>query len=322
MSQKSRFRPASIPAAFVRAARRVWDHPAARLLLSGAALAGAAWLIWRDLKGVDPATILVAMGAVSPWALGLAMVMTAASHMCLAIVEWFALRGVGRPAPLAPTLRRGFIANAFSSLVGFGPASGTALRMRIYAGTGLTPKVVAELVLLTTSATYLAGVVTLGLSLLAAPSGLALAIGAPRGAVWALAFPLLAPAGLWFTVLRRRGDEGSAPLTRRDRVLALSAGLGDWLTSGAALFVLGGATLDALPRFLAVFCLGSLLGGLAGVPGGIGILEATVLRLGGSAQLHVAAAALILYRVIYLLGPAVVAALVLAVGQARRLRRR
>lgn len=319
MTEKSRPTPPPILAGLAQAAQRVWDHPAVKLLLSGAALAGAGWLIWRDLNGVDPAAILSAIGSVSPGAIGLAVAMTAASHACLAVVEWYALRGVGRPAPLAPTLRRGFLANAFSSLVGFGPASGTALRMRIYAGTGLTPKVVAELVLLTTSATYLAGVVMLGLSLLAAPPGLALALGAPRGAVWALALPLVAPAGLWFTLLRRRGAEGPAPLTRRDRALALSAGLGDWLFSGAALFVLGGASLDAFARFLAVFCLGSLLGGLVGVPGGIGILEATVLRLGGSAQLHVAAAALILYRAIYLLGPAAVAALVLALRQARRL---
>lgn len=322
MPEKSRLKPPSMLARLARTARRAWDHPAAKLLISGAALAGAGWLIWRDLSGVDPAAILAAMGAVSPWMIGLAVAMTAASHACLAIVEWFALRGVGHPGPLAPTLRRGFLANAFSSLVGFGPASGTALRMRIYAGAGLTPKVVAELVLLTTSATYLAGVVALGLSLLAAPPGLALALGAPRGAVWALALPLLAPAGLWFVLLRRRGDRGAAPLTRRDRTLALAAGLGDWLFSGAALFVLGGAGLDAFPRFLAVFCLGSLLGGLSGVPGGIGILEATVLRLGGGAQLHVAAAALILYRAIYLLGPAVVGVLILAVGQARRLGRR
>ena len=63
----------------------------------------------------------------------------------------------------------------------------------------------------------------------------------------------------------------------------------------------------AFPAFLAVFCLGSLLGGLAGVPGGIGVLEATVLGLHVGSLPHASVAALILYRAVYLLGPAAVA---------------
>lgn len=90
-----------------------------------------------------------------------------------------------------------------------------------------------------------------------------------------------------------------------DRLAALGAGLGDWVFFGSALFVLTSASLGDFPAFLAVFCLGSLLGGLTGVPGGIGVLEATVLGLHVGSLTHVTVAALILYRFIYFLGPAV-----------------
>ena len=72
-----------------------------------------------------------------------------------------------------------------------------------------------------------------------------------------------------------------------------------------------------LAPFLAGFCLGSLIGSLAGIPGGVGVLEATVLRYGGGAA-HETAAALILYRAIYFLGPLAITAAGLVVEQARR----
>ena len=79
--------------------------------------------------------------------------------------------------------------------------------------------------------------------------------------------------------------------------------------SGAGLFVLSRFVLSpnelgAFSSFMAVFCLGSLVGSVSGVPGGLGVLDAVMLRLQtGRHHVHETAAALILYRVIYFLGP-------------------
>lgn len=87
--------------------------------------------------------------------------------------------------------------------------------------------------------------------------------------------------------------------------MGLLAGLGDWLFSGAALFILlPTPELAVFPTFLAAYVAGSLLSAATGVPGGIGVFEAIVLALATLfAQVHETAAALLLYRCIYSLGP-------------------
>ena len=214
-----------------------------------------------------------------------------------------------------------FAANALSSLVGFGPASSTALRIKLYGSTLATPAEIAQLVVLYTAATYLAGIVSLGLCVAAAVTPIAAAVRLPPSAMGLVATGLMAPAALWF-VLFRRSRRGRPAPDLIARSTALGAGVGDWIFSGAALFVLTSAAPAAFPAFLAVFCLGSLLGGLAGVPGGVGVLEATVLGLHVGSLPHASVAALILYRAVYLLGPAVVAVVGLSgrrlVGALRR----
>jgi uncharacterized membrane protein YbhN (UPF0104 family) len=74
---------------------------------------------------------------------------------------------------------------------------------------------------------------------------------------------------------------------------------------------------------MSVFCLGSLIGSVSGVPGGLGILEAVMLGLQTRRHhVHETAAALILYRAIYFLGPLVVTGLVWSALQASKLARR
>lgn len=124
----------------------------------------------------------------------------------------------------------------------------------------------------------------------------------------------MTPAALWFLAFRRSrpawlGGGTAAPPSGKTRAMALGVGLGDWLTSGAALFVLvPHPTLSGLAVFLVVFVLGSLISAASGVPGGIGVFEAIVISLTPLvAQTHETAAALLVYRLIYSLGPAALA---------------
>jgi len=294
---------------------RVFASPFVKIAIAALVLAAAIWLIRTELRAVKLSAIVVALRATPAWAVALAAIFTAGSYACLATVEWSVWRLIGRPQPPVQTAQRSFFANSLSSLVGFGPASGTALRLRVYASAKLSPAEIAELVFLYTAATYVAGVVTMGVCVLAAIRPLSAALSAPWWAIGLGGAMLIAPASLWF-LLFRRGRRGGAAPGKVSRLLALGAGLGDWVFSGIALFVLTSGDPGALPSFLAIFCLGSLLGGLAGVPGGIGVLEATVLGLHVGSLGHTTAAALILYRAIYLLGPASITLIALA---ARRL---
>jgi|GEM_PF-1282652 uncharacterized membrane protein YbhN (UPF0104 family) len=286
------------------------------------ALALAVWIARKALAEIDPRVLLHALETTPPLAILACLLLTIVSYACLAIQEWYALRVVRRPQRLAPTAATSFAGHVLSSFMGFGLATGAAVRLRLYRWARLGPRKTAALSLICSLANYLSGVVTIGLCLMAAPGPAAAGLGWPPGLVLALGFALLTPSALWFVLFPERSHrQGPSRLDAGSRLYALVMGVGDWITSGAALFVLSPHPLTDLAPFLAVFCLGSLIGSLAGIPGGVGVLEATVLRYGGGVAGE-AAAALILYRAIYFVGPLGITAAGLLVEQVRRRARR
>ncbi len=285
----------------------------ARLVLNLLLLALAVWLIRKSLAEVSLREILTALATTPARAVGLSVLFTALSYGCLAGVEWSALKLLGKPLPMRTAAGASFSANAFSLTVGLGMASGAAVRLGIYGGEGLKAARVGKLVLVLSGSTFLSGVIGEGLATLADPKVLAGVLGWPAAGAAALGAVLLAPAALWFLVLR--GRRRRRRLGPSARAAALAAGLGDWVFSGAALFVLASGAPADFPRFMAIFLLGSLITSIAGTPGGLGVLDATVLSLKAVEHTHAMAAALILYRVIYFLGPLAISA---AAAAARR----
>jgi uncharacterized membrane protein YbhN (UPF0104 family) len=292
--------------------RRLWDAPARKVIVAIAALAAAAWLIRNELRGWTWALFVQALRA-TPWqALAAAAALTPLSYVCLAITEWYSLQSLGHRQSWRRAGAVAFISYAVSNSLGFSWATGTAARLRLYTGWGLSPAEVAAVALVAGTAVSLSGVVSTGLGLLASPRLFAEAFHSPRWVIAGLGIVLLAPGILWFTVLRGPRNRGQPhakrPLgafSRTGRAFALAAGIGDWVLSGAALYVLlPNPTPAAFPSFLAVFVLGSLVSAATGVPGGVGVFEAVVIGLTTVlARAHETATALILYRAIYSLGP-------------------
>jgi len=245
---------------------------------------------------------------------------TAASYACLTVQEWVALRYIGRPMPLRRMLLPSLGSNAIASCLGVGLASGTALRLRLYPSRALSTRRTAVLVVVFSAATLLSAVVTGGLALLAAPQGDLASLRAPWWVKTIGELALLSPVALWFAPLRRILGMREAPLSGRLRAGSLAAGIGDWIFSCAAFFALTGQDLSAFPGFLAVFVLGSVMGALAGLPGGLGVFEAVIISLAPpSIRPHETAAALLLFRSIYFLGPLTLALAVIAARQGLKL---
>lgn len=281
-----------------------------RPLLTLCALGLAVWLVRHEIGRLRLADVLAAIAATPWWAIAASVGLTAASYGCLVAAEWCAFRYVGKPQAWRTMALRAFAAHALASNLGFGLVSGAAVRLRLYRGMGLGPKDLTGLAVRISTAIFLSGVVTLGLTLLlvaalAGPSKLHLAAAAPG-------LLLLAPAAFWFIDLGPLGASQPSILDRKGRALALGVSIGDWVCSGAALFALSHHGMAGLPVFLAVFVSSSLVGSLVGLPAAIGLLDAAVI---GSAVLaggtHETAAALLLYRVVYFLAP-----LTLALGGA------
>jgi uncharacterized membrane protein YbhN (UPF0104 family) len=104
----------------------------------------------------------------------------------------------------------------------------------------------------------------------------------------------------------------------------ISAAAGAWVCATGVLYQLmvihGGFHF---PAFMACFVVATIAGALSGVPGGLGVFEATMLAFmpADTRDLPETAAALILYRLMYNAAPLVFAAVVLAIDQWRGARR-
>lgn len=267
------------------------------------------WLLWRQLSDMSFDAFLGALKATAPLAVLLSVGFTGASYACLAGTEWLALRALGFPLGYRAALAVAAPSYALTNSAGFSPATGTLIRVRLYASHGLSPGAAARVSFVAGAAVTLSGVVTAGLLMLLAPHRLSQAAQSPVWAVVTLAVTMILPAGLWFVAFipaappwlggRRNGPDG------RTRAVGLLAGLGDWVFSCAALFVLlPGPGLADYPPFLAAYVAGSLLSAATGAPGGLGVFEAIFLALVSAlSQVHETAAALLLYRGVYSLGP-------------------
>jgi phosphatidylglycerol lysyltransferase len=297
---------------------RLARSPAARIGLSLAIVAIAAWLIRQELRDVRFSSVMSALGRTRPLALLAAVGCSVASYACMALVEALALKFIGKPLPPARVAGASAIANALSIAMGFGLASGTAVRLRVYSFADFGAADAAKLVLVLSVCSFAGGMVALGASVLASPAPIVHALGWTEPLVIALAAALLTPAALWFVLLRKRRPN----LDWRQRALALLATLGgNWLFGGLGLFALSPHGLNDLPPFLATFFVGGLVGSAIGVPADLGVLEASVLSLKSLGAAHQTAAALIVYRIIFQVIPLAIATVVFGWRQVIKLGR-
>lgn len=292
---------------------RRWTIRILRTLFTVTILGAALWIIWREVRDISLAQIATALAGMPGWALCAALVLTVASYACLAATEVILVRAMGFQVSLLRSALTSASAFVASNSLGFSLASQGAVRLRGYGPAGLSHGQIARLTLVVSLAVSLSGLVAAGLAMAVAPLTFAHALHRPILVVGAVALLLITPATLWLLAFRKTGPAWigggtTSPPDARRRGQAAVAGLGDWLASGAALFILlPQPTLAGFAIFLVVFVLGSLISAASGVPGGLGVFEAIVISLTPLiAQTHETAAALLVYRLIYSLGPAAV----------------
>lgn len=285
-------------------------------LFAVAMLAAAAWVLHREFRGVTAAEIGQALGAVPPWALVAAACASALSYASATGSDWWALSTVGKRLAAWRIFLATFVACALANGLGFSAATGGAARLRFYRAWGLSTAETGMVILLAGIAALCAGGVAAGLALLLSP-GLALL---HRG----LGLLLLTPIALWFVPWQDLAPGWRAVRLSRppwpSSLLALGAGILDWVFSGLVLFLLlPDPSLTHFVPFIAIFVLGALAGLTAGLPGGLGVLDAVVLTLGGRfATPQQMAAGLLLYRLVHAAAPLLIAAVAVGVHQALR----
>ncbi|CAM5502288.1 Phosphatidylglycerol lysyltransferase [Frigidibacter albus] len=205
---------------------------------------------------------------------------------------------------------------AISNLLGASWLTGTAVRYRIYAATGLDLRLVVGVIATSWSAFWMAALLILGGLMVFHPEGLSgvlpIGAGAETGAGLALLCGLAVAFG-WLArgprQLRLSGEAYALPGPCLAAALMAVAVLD---ISGAALTLYVLLPADAVPNitvYFAVFVGAVTLGILSHSPGGLGVFEATIIAGLGAGGRSDVLAALLLYRLVYSLLPFLLAAL-------------
>lgn len=285
------------------------------------------------LQSLDSDALHNALLAVPAKSLVGAVVATVLGFVILLGYEWSASRYAGVKLPARTLAFGGFNAFAIGNAVGLSVLSGGSVRYRLYARHGLSAGDVARMTLfaslsLGTALPLLAALASLS-NLHAASSALRLPLPLVAGTAVAI---LLLYSALSLGIWRRRNAEQPEPdnllITLRRRQirlpgvrLSLLQLLITALDVAAAATVLYLLLPEAPPfgAFILVYLLALAAGVLSHVPGGVGVFEAVLLAAFAN-QLGAAplAAALLLYRLIYVVAPLLLACLLLLLNEAQR----
>ncbi|CZT33152.1 lysylphosphatidylglycerol synthase domain-containing protein [Rhizobium sp. 9140] len=268
-----------------------------------AAVLFALYLLFQTLRQYTLDEILTALRAIPVSHLLLGLAFAAASYACLSCFDALGVRYTGKRLPIHKTALASFVSLSIGHNVGVAALSSGAVRYRYYARWGLTTEDVAKIVLFC-GVTVALGLMTLGgASLLLRPQDAADMTGLSRSAVFAIGIAsLIAPViYLVLSAVVRK------PLTVRDWSFDLPK-----LPIAAAQIVVG--TLNfafvaaSLHQMLSAFAeagylkvasvsiIANVAAIISHVPGGIGVLEATVAHILPGAE---SVAAVIAFRVIY-----------------------
>jgi phosphatidylglycerol lysyltransferase len=256
----------------------------------------------------------------------LAALLTLVDYLVLTAYDAFSLRALGRRLAYPKVAATAFIAYAFSHNLGYAAISGGSIRWRFYSAWGLAPAEIAGVTILGVIAFWV-GFITIGGAVFCAwppsedwhlpidPRLLgALALGLVGGLVaLALARPRPIRIGAW-----------TVPPPPRGSVLALACvACVDWvLVAGVVWSLLPTGDLS-FAHFVGCFILAQAAGVASQVPGGLGVVEASLLvMLGDELPKPALAGALLAYRAIYYLAPFGAAVALLSTLEALRHRMR
>lgn len=281
-----------------------------RLLINATLVLGlllAGYLLYKVFNRYSLDDIIASIRAIPATRLAAGSTFAAASYLCLTGFDWLALRYAGRPLSYPKAALASFTALSIGHNLGIAALSSGAVRYRFYARWGLKAEEVAKVILFC-GVTVGLGLVTLaGIALLANPSdaanvlkldpnglfllGLA-GLAAPVGYVL-LALTLRAPLRLWKWSFQMPGP-GLA-------VAQIVVGTVNFICVAACLHQMIVAEADvSFVKTATAYVLANIAILLTHVPGGLGVLEATVSHvLPGSASVG----ALVAFRVIYFVMP-------------------
>lgn len=300
-----------------------WAKRWAGAILGVLACALAAILIYRLVKTYTLADIVDAVRQVPSMNIAFGAAFAAASYFCLSWFDWLALRYVGHPLPYRQAALASFTSLSIGHNIGFAGLSSGAIRYRFYSAWGLNLGDVAKLVVFCGMTVALGLATVAGLALLLKTSVGTALLGASSGQVRLLGAALLIVPLAYLAVA---GSVDSIKLFRwhvevpERKYAAAQIGVGtlNYLCVAACLHqMIAWNNQVGYADVAAAYVIANAAAIASHVPGGIGVLESvTLFLLPGATVLG----ALVMFRIVYYLGPLVLGLLSLAAAELLRRR--
>lgn len=283
-----------------------------------ALLAVAAVILWRELHGLTVAQVTAEIVDWGPGRLAAAAGFALSSYALLAAMEWVGLRWAGAQVPFRTVLMGSFCANAFAHTIGFALLVGGAVRARLYGRHGATLAMVGQTSVFCSVSFGLGIVVLAGLTLVSRPDlpiaalNLHPLLGRVLGiALLAVVVGYVLACGVVRGRVRIAGRDMSLP-TPVMAIWQVLLGLVDNAVTAAVVWALLPDTGVGFPTFIGAYVAATVAGLVSSVPGGAGVFEGIMLAMLPTVSRASLTAAFLGYRLIYYIGPLVVAGAMLA----------
>lgn len=302
-----------------------WLKPALRIV-PVVLLILAAWVLWREFHKLSWDAVADAIAGWPTTSILLALALSAASFVLMAVIEWVGLRWIGAHVPLRTVALGSFLANAIAHAIGANLVVSGAIRARTYDrhGAGLSQVAGATV--------FAAASFGVGLAALSG-GGLLLASSAELDAT--AITPLVARTLGAALVTGAVGYVALCALMRRpirifgrsitlpdvwDALAQLGLGLVDNGIAAAILWILLPAQGPSYVTFVGAYAIACIVGLASSVPGGAGVFESAMAALLPGVDPAAMAAAFLGYRLAFYILPLMIAFLALAADAYRHRR--
>ena len=292
-------------------------------LLGAALLFAALFAVRRTFHDLRLATVGRALSAIPPRALALAALFTVASYAGLTLYDRLGTIYAGRRVGYRRVAFASFCAYALSHSLGFAAVSGAAVRYRLYAQWGLTPRQIARVVAFCSLTFGLGGMVLGGAILFLRPRAVPVLGALPLAAVYAGGALLWGIVALYVGLarlvgtLRLFGHSIELPGFRMALAQVALATADVALTATIFWVLLPPAAGLGWLVFLGVYVAAYSAGLAANVPGGLGVFDSAVLfGLAPFIPAPRVVAAIVVYRLCYYVVPLFLAGALFAGNEA------
>jgi glycosyltransferase 2 family protein len=298
-------------------------------MIGGLAVIVSCWLLYREVRGLSLEDIWSSFTAISAGQWTGSILSAALAYVMLAYYDRLALRHVGRRISMPFVAATSFTTYALSHNIGASVFSGAVVRYRAYSSKGLRGSEIALLIAFCSFTFGLGVLIVTAASLLINPSIVQRYFDVPQIVPVAVALAIVAALTLYvYGSLRglppRHIGKFQLQYPKRDVVLRQLVAAPLEIVAAAAIiyFALPAAGNPGFVTVLAIFVISFSLALISHAPGGLGVLEVTFLAgLSDMAETDVLAA-LLVFRILYLLVPFAFAILMVLVFEQGAMRRR